>query len=245
MRPDATRTDLTTIDSTLFLPHGRDRLAASALTTLVLIFGPDFFAPLAEGLEGRMQRVADPAYQLRAWTYFVHPFLVFTACLGVAAALRRKAPGLALAGILAFGLWATTEAAQQALTLFAFDDWRRAWLAGDRRGARDDRRPRGDLRRIVGGSLFAVAVRDHPRQRFFAAALLRMRDNLSRVVGAFFALAALQSIIIQSGELGGPVLPEVDRRVDLPRDPAAGPDFDRPVAVPGGGRPIPGLEARP
>ena len=38
--------------------------------------------------------------------------------------------------------------------------------------------------------------------------LLRLPDTLSRVVGAFFALAAIQSIFIQSGELGGPVLPE-------------------------------------
>ena len=57
--------------------------------------------------------------------------LVFTACVGVALACRRLAPVLALFGLLAMGLWALTEAAQQALTLFAFDDWRRAWLAGD------------------------------------------------------------------------------------------------------------------
>jgi hypothetical protein len=42
----------------------------------------------------------------------------------------------------------------------------------------------------------------------FAAMLARMADTLSRVVGGFFALAALQSVFIVSGELGGPVLPE-------------------------------------
>ena len=103
---------------------------ASAATTLALIFLPDLYAP-AEGLEGRMQRVTDPAYQLRAWIYLVHPFLVFTAALGVAMALRRTSPALALTGILASGLWAVTEAGQQTLTLFAFDDWRRIWLDGD------------------------------------------------------------------------------------------------------------------
>ena len=180
----------------------------SAVTTLVLIFGPDFYAPLPEGVEGRMQRVADPAYQVRAWTYFAHPFLVFTACLGVAATLRQKAPALALAGILAFGLWAFTEAAQQSLTLFAFDDWRRAWLAGDPvvrqtiefRAAIYDGLWDAAYSLLLFGIILGSAL--------FAAVLLRMRDPLSRVVGAFFALAALQSIIIQSGELGGPVLPE-------------------------------------
>jgi hypothetical protein len=103
----------------------------SVATTLMLIFLPQFFASVAEGIPGRMQRVADPVYQLRAWAYQIHPFLVFTACLGLAAACRRASPALALGGILAFGLWAITEAAQQSLTLFAFDDWRRAWLAGD------------------------------------------------------------------------------------------------------------------
>ena len=38
--------------------------------------------------------------------------------------------------------------------------------------------------------------------------LLRLRDTLSRILGALFALAAIQSVLIQSGELGGPVLPE-------------------------------------
>lgn len=180
----------------------------SAITTLVLIFAPDFYSTLPDGIEGRMQRVADPAYQVRAWTYFVHPFLVFTACLGVATALRQKAPALAVAGILAFGLWATTEAAQQALTLFAFDDWRRAWLAGDTavRGTIAVRVAVYDGLWEAAYSLLLFAI--ILGSAFFAAALLRIRDNLSRVVSGFFALAALQSIIIQSNELGGPVLPE-------------------------------------
>ena len=59
-----------------------------AVTTLVLIFGPEFYAAVPEGIEGRMQRVTDPAYQVRAWTYFVHPFVVFTACAGLALACR-------------------------------------------------------------------------------------------------------------------------------------------------------------
>ena len=80
----------------------------SVVTTLMLIFLPQIFAPVAEGIPGRMQRVADPVYQLRAWAYQVHPFLVFTGCLGVATACRRVSPALALAGILSFGLWAIT-----------------------------------------------------------------------------------------------------------------------------------------
>lgn len=180
----------------------------SALTTLGLIFLPDLFAPAADGLAGRMQRVTDPAYQLRAWVYFVHPFLAFAAALGVAIACRRVAPALALGGALAFGLWALTEAGQQSLTLFAFDDWRRAWLAGDAAF-----RATMELRAAVYDGLWEAAyslllVGITVGSGLFAAMLLRLGDGLSRVVGAFYAAAALQSLLIFSGEIGGPALPD-------------------------------------
>ena len=180
----------------------------SAVTTLGLIFLPEFFAAQPEGLAGRMQRVIDPVYQLRAWTYLVHPFLAFTAALGVALAMRHRSPGLAVAGFLGYFLWAVTEAGQQSLTLFAFDDWRRAWLAGDPavqatmevRAAIYD----GLWEACYSLLLFGIIL----GSSFFAAILLRLPDRLSRTVGAFYALAAIQSVFIQSGELGGPVLPE-------------------------------------
>lgn len=180
----------------------------TAVTTLILIFGPQFYAPLPEGIAGRMQRVADPAYQLRAWTYFIHPFLALIAALGVGLATRRAAPALALAGVLGFGLWALTEAGQQSLTLFAFDDWRRAWLAGDPavrasievRAAVYDGLWEAAYSLLLFGIILGSAC--------FAVILLRLPDTLSRIVGGFYALAALQSILLQSGELGGPVLPE-------------------------------------
>ena len=51
----------------------------SVATTLMLIFLPEFFAPVAEGVPGRMQRVTDPSTSFAAWAYQIHPFLVFTA----------------------------------------------------------------------------------------------------------------------------------------------------------------------
>jgi uncharacterized membrane protein YraQ (UPF0718 family) len=180
----------------------------SALTTLILIFAPEFFLPVAEGLPGRMQRVTDPIYQFRAWTYQIHPLLAFAAALGVAAATRRVSPGLALAAVLGFGLWALTEAAQQSLTLFAYDDWRRAWLAGD-----PSVRQTMELRAAIYDGLWEAAYSlllwgIIIGSACFAAILLRLPDTLSKVVGGFFALAAVQSILIQSAELGGPTLPE-------------------------------------
>jgi hypothetical protein len=175
---------------------------------LGLIFLPEYFAAQPDGLAGRMQRVADPVYQLRAWTYLVHPFLAFTAALGVGLATRRVAPALALGGILGFGLWAFTEAGQQSLTLFAFDDWRRAWLAGD-----PIVRDTIELRAAIYDGLWEAAyslllLGIILGSSFFAAILLRLPDTLSRIVGSFYVLAAVQSLLLQSGGLGGPVLPE-------------------------------------
>lgn len=177
----------------------------SALTTLGLIFLPDLFAP-ADGFAGRMQRVADPVYQLRAWIYLVHPFLVFTAALGIALALRRVSPALALAGILAFGLWAVTEAGQQTLTLFAFDDWRRAWLAGDVAV-----RATMELRTAIYDGLWDASyalllVGFMIGNSLLAAALLRLSDALSRIVAVFLVMAALLTLAILIVEVGGPDL---------------------------------------
>jgi len=180
----------------------------TVITTLMLIFLPSYFTPVADGIAGRMMRVEDPAYQWRAWAYQIHPFLAFTAALGVGLASRRVAPALALAGLLGYFLWALTEAGQQSLTLFAFDDWRRAWLDGNAAGrASIEARVAiydGLWEAAYSLLLFGIIL----GSAFFAAILLRLPDRLSRVVGGFYALAAFQSVLLQSGELGGPVLPE-------------------------------------
>lgn len=180
---------------------------ASAATTLLLIFMPEFYAPVPDDIAGRMQRVADPAYQVRAWVYQVHPFLVFTAALGVAAAHRRTSPALALGGLLGFALWAITEAAQQSLTLFAFDDWRRAWLAGD-----TVVRATIEVRTAVYDGLWEAAyslllIGFILGNAFFAAFLLQDEQAFSRVVGCFFVAAAVLSLSNLSAEVGGPTLP--------------------------------------
>jgi hypothetical protein len=177
----------------------------SAVTTLLLIFLPEWFAP-APDFAARMARVYDPPYQLRSWVYLLHPFLVFTAALGVFLLLRR-ATALALPGILGFGLWAATEAAQQCLTLFAFDRWRRAWLAGDAAV-----RASMEVRTAIYDGLWDAAymlllIGFLIGNTAFGAALVRMR-GLDRVVGGFFLAAAALTASILLVDLGGPAIPE-------------------------------------
>ena len=179
----------------------------SAITTLGLIFLPDFYALQPDGLPGRMLRVTDPIYQVRAWNYLVHPFLCFAAALGLGMACRRVSPGLALIGVLGMGLWAITEAGQQSLTLFAFDDWRRAWLAGDEgvRATMEIRVALYDGLWDAAYSLLLIGI--IIGSSCFCAMLLRFEDLLSRIVGLLFGIAALLSISLLSGEAGGATLP--------------------------------------
>lgn len=180
---------------------------ASAVTTLGLIFLPGLMAP-AEDFAARMARVNDPAYRLYAWVYFAHPFLVVTAALGVAMALRREAASLVVPGLLAFVLWGATEAGQQALTLFAFNPWRLAWLTGDP-AVRDSM----ELRTAVydgawNAMYFLLIVGFCIGNALYGLAMWRRR-GFSRIVGGlYFAAAALtlQIIIVEVG--GAQLLPE-------------------------------------
>ena len=95
----------------------------SVITTLMLIFLPELFAP-AQGFEARMDRVYEPAYIARAWAYLLHPFVVLTAALGVTFLLRDRSPVLALIGIIVASLHASPakpkpEANSTATTPFA------------------------------------------------------------------------------------------------------------------------------
>lgn len=173
----------------------------SALTTLGLIFLPGTFPP-ADDLAARMARVNVPGYRVYAWVYFTHPFLVVTAALAVAMRLRRDAPSLVIPGLLAFLLWGATEAGQQALTLFAFNPWRVAWLAGDPavRATMETRTAMYDG--LWNAMYFLLIVGFFVGNSLYAAALLR-RTGLSRVVGAFYAAAALLTLQIIVVEVGG------------------------------------------
>jgi hypothetical protein len=180
--------------------------ALSAVTTLLLIFLPDFYAP-AEGFEGRMNRVTDPAYVMRSWDYLIHPFLTFTAALGVAVRIRRTHSAAALVGLLGFVLWGFTEAGQQTLTLFAFDRWRAAYLAGDEVVRAHIHTSMAVYDGLWEAMYFLLLIGFSIGNAAFAAALLRGR-GLSRIVGAFFAAAVALTFTYIAGVMGWFTLPE-------------------------------------
>lgn len=181
----------------------------SSLTTLGLIFLPRFYPPVPD-FDARMALGSDPAYLLRSWIYLVHPFLVFTAAVAIAARCRRVAGGSAALGLAGFALWAATEAGQQALTKVGLDfTWRAAWPAADA-AAREAIRAQVAFYDVawnamylllligflLGNTLLGVAV-----ARTASASPLAMG-----VAGVLWAAAALTLIILLS-EVGGPAIP--------------------------------------
>ena len=177
---------------------------ASAVTTLGLIFLPGMM-PAAEEFAARMARVNDPVYHLYAWVYFVHPFLVTAAALGVAMRLRREAASLVIPGLLGFCLWGATEASQQAMTILAFNPWRLAWLAGDPvvRATMEARTAIYDG--LWNAMYFLLIVGFLIANALYAAAMVN-RPGLSRTVGILYAAAAILTLQIIVVEVGGPQL---------------------------------------
>ena len=178
----------------------------SALTTLMLIFLPEFFAS-TQGFEARMARVHETAYRLRAWAYLLHPFITLTAALGIAFAIRHRAPVLALFGALGFTWWAFTEASQQTLTLFAFDRWRVAYAAADEATRAAIRINAMMYDGIWDGMYMLLLIAFAIGNACYCAALLN-RPGLPRVVGGFMLAACVLTILLFINELGIALLPE-------------------------------------
>ena len=178
----------------------------SAITTCLLIFLPEWYAP-ADSFEARMARVQDPAYVLRSWVYLVHPFLVVTAALGVALRLRRVAAAWVLPGLLAFLLWGGTEAAQQALTKAAFDVWRLAYLAGDP-AVRATMELRTALYDDLWDAMYVLLLLGFMiANALYARATFKI-PGFTRLLSVFYLLAALLTLTLLLPEFGGLGLPE-------------------------------------
>jgi len=180
--------------------------ALSAVTTLLLIFLPNWFLPI-EGFEARMGRVEEPAYVLRSWVYLLHPFLVLMASLAVAMRIRKLASAAAIVGLLGFVLWAFTEAAQQTLTLYAFDKWRVAYATADEMLRSQIRVGAMIYDGLWDAMYFLLLIAFSIGNSCFGWALVR-QQGLTRIVGYCFLAAVLVTLQYVFAELQWPTLPE-------------------------------------
>ncbi len=178
----------------------------SAVTTLLLIFLPDLYAPV-EGFEGRMSRVNDPAYALRSWVYLVHPFIVLMAALGIAMRIRRSASAAASIGLLGFVLWAFTEAGQQTLTLFAFDKWRTAFATADEAMRAQIQAHTFMYDALWDAMYFLLLIGFAIGNLSFGVTFLK-HQGLTRIVGGFFVAGCLLTVTYMLGEFQMQVVPD-------------------------------------
>jgi hypothetical protein len=179
----------------------------SAVTTLGLIYLPEFYQP-AEGFEGRMSRVDDPAYVLRSWVYLVHPFITFAAALGVGLRIRTLRSAAAIIGIAGFALWACNEALQQTMTLFAFDKWRAAYFAADEATRAIIRTNTAMYDGLWDAFYFLLLIGFSIGNFSLGIGLVRAGRGVTRLVGCFLLAAVAITLPIITGELQWGTLPE-------------------------------------
>ncbi len=177
----------------------------SAVTTLLLIFLPKFYGP-TPSLEARIEVVQHPLYQLRAWAYLLHPFMVMTAALGVAVALRRTKAGIVVPGLLGFLFWGFTEAAQQALTLTVFHRWAGAWRTADT-AAREALRSQIATYDALWDAMFLLLLLGFLVGNVLYGIATVRGTALTRTLSWLYFAAAFLTLTIISGELRGPTLP--------------------------------------
>jgi hypothetical protein len=177
----------------------------SVASTLCLIFLPGLFAP-APDFAARMGRVHEAPYLLRSWVYLLHPFLVFTAALGLALAVARRSPVLAIGGMAAFMLWAFNEAGQQTLTLFAFDRWRLAWETADE-AARSALRVNAVMYDGIWDGMYMLLLIGFAIGNACLGAAMIRGEGLARVVAGFLFAAGTLTVLLFLNELGVRLLP--------------------------------------
>jgi hypothetical protein len=178
----------------------------SALTTLLLIFLPNLFEP-APDFEARMARIQEGAYVLRSWVYLLHPFLVFTAALGVALAVGKQAPVFAIAGMAGFTLWAFNEAGQQTLTLFAFDRWRVAWT-GANETLREAIRVNALMYDGIWDAMYMLLLIGFAIGNACLGLALIAGGRLARAAGGFMLAACVLTVLLFLGQIGVTLLPQ-------------------------------------
>ena len=175
-------------------------------TTLGRLLLPNLIPP-APDLTARMEAHGHPAYVVRSWIYLCHPFLVLAAALGVAVRGSRRSPGAMTFGFICIMLWAFLEAAQQGLTLVAFDRlWRTAFLAGDA-AQRETIAAQVAVYDALWDSLFFVLVVGFALGSLLYGLVLVRGTGLERVVGVFSLLIAAWSFHATAVDWGAPRLP--------------------------------------
>lgn len=175
----------------------------SALTTLLLMLLPRFYQAPASFEEGIALRF-NSWYFAGQCIYFVHPFLVITAAWGVVARKWRTSTGSVTLGFLFFVLWAFTEAAQQALSLWANNfAWREGYAT-----ASDETMKLIFRTHIIGfgaiwDALFFLLLTGFFLSNVLFGIATMQGKGLERIVSICFFMGAFLTLLSLLGNYGG------------------------------------------
>jgi hypothetical protein len=176
---------------------------ASAVTTLILIFGPTLY-PSPETLEDRIALLSNPAFQTRMWAYYIHPFITLIAAIGAYVIVKRHDAGFALLGIVFFGLWAFGEALQQALSIVALNwTWRGTYLAADTATQALYRSHMSMFEGLWDG-LYFLLLSGFLLGNLFMGLALRRAQGFDLLIAALFLTAAALSVLNFIAGYNGP-----------------------------------------
>jgi len=111
-----------------FLRTGALFSVLSAVTTTVLIFGPDPATP--SGFDAVQALHANALHIYKKWILFLHPQFAFIAALAAGSLIAKRSPALVTIALFYFAIWTITEVTQQAYLIDALNQiWRPAYLA--------------------------------------------------------------------------------------------------------------------
>lgn len=175
----------------------------SAVTTILLTVLPTFYsAPTS--FEARVHLIEDSYFKTRAWTYYLHPFVCFVAGVGVWRIARSYERGLALFGIIGLGIWAYTEALQQALTNVAAGwNWFPAYAQADAAGRTLIEERWTMFFGLWDGLYFLLLTGFLLANTAFGIALIQAK-KADRVVGACLLVVAALTLLNFFAGYGGP-----------------------------------------
>jgi hypothetical protein len=157
----------------------------------------------ATDLAARIALHENPWYLARLWVNFAHNWLALFGYIGAAAVLARRARGLAVAGVTAFGIWAVTELVGISVIIFAVNrTWRASYAAADEAGRASLRTLFVGWDAVWDGMFFLLLVAFLLGCLMYGVAAVRGR-GLERVVGALLLAGVPLTAFIMAGEYFG------------------------------------------
>jgi len=173
----------------------------SALTTTVLMYGPD--APAVADFDAIQQLHQNGLHLYKKWILFFHPQFAFIAALAAATVLFKRSAALVGIGIFYLAVWTITEMSQQAYLIDALNQmWRPAYLSADGVDKELWRTMIMGLRGLSDSQYFVLLFSFGTGSILMGCAFLSEK-SLGRIIGVITLSIGVTSLLAFSGYYAG------------------------------------------